>query len=120
MTLIRSLPNRALTGKLISVAVEPTLINKDWGVWSLTREELLAEQSFHSQIDNIASFTGVGASLMSGKDFIKKLWKERKLTKGGLVTIVVWGTVFFNKSELNEVNSEIKRRSSINTINTPN
>tara|TARA_Y100000588_G_C14218002_1_gene909735 strand:+ start:237 stop:788 length:552 start_codon:yes stop_codon:yes gene_type:complete len=120
LTLIRSLENRALSGKLISIAIEPTLVNKDWGVWSLTKEELIADQLFHSQADNLASYVGLGASAMSGKDLLTKIWKKRKITKGGLVTLVIWGTVFFNKSELNKVNNEIKRRSSIKTINTPN
>ena len=109
-----------MSGKLISIAIEPTLVNKDWGVWSLTKEELIADQLFHSQADNLASYVGLGASAMSGKDLLTKIWKKRKITKGGLVTLVIWGTVFFNKSELNKVNNEIKRRSSIKTINTPN
>ncbi|MCK8117362.1 hypothetical protein MTF68_07290 [Pseudoalteromonas sp. 2CM37A] len=116
MTKIRALSNRALTGKLISVAIEPTFINKDLGIWSFTEEELLADKYFHSQIDTFASYVGVGASVLSGKDLLKQVWKQRKITRGGVVTLVIWGTVLFNKSELAKVNDEIKRRSSIRTI----
>lgn len=38
------------------------------------------------------------------------------MTKGGVVTLVIWGTVLFNKSELSKVNNEIQRRTSIRTI----
>lgn len=117
MSLIRGLSNRPLMGKLISVALEPTFINKEWGVWSFTTEELLADQNFHQQADNLASYIGIGASAISGKDLIHKVWKEKKLSKGGLVTFVIWGVVLFNKSELSKVNDEIKRRSSLRTIN---
>jgi len=117
MTLIRSVPNGALKAKLISIAVEPTFVNKDWGIWSFTTEELIADQYFHSQVDNFASYIGVGASALSGKDLLVKLWSNRKVTKGGVDTLVIWGTVLFNKSELSKVNNEIQRRSSIRTIN---
>jgi len=54
--------------------------------------------------------------MISGKDLITKVWKEKKLTKGGIVTLVIWGSVLFNKSELSKVNDEIQRRSSVRTI----
>jgi len=116
LSLIRDLSNKPLLGKLITVAIEPTYVNINWGIWSFTREELLSDKNFHSQVDNLASYIGIGSSMISGKDLITKVWKEKKLTKGGIVTLVIWGSVLFNKSELSKVNNEIQRRSSVRTI----
>lgn len=119
MRLIRGLKHKPLGGKLITAVLDTTYVNKNWGVWSFTKKELLEDQSFHQDLDNLASIIGIGASGTAGKDFVVKLYKERKMTRGALVAIVIWGSVYFNKLELAKVNQEIQRRTVIRSIQAP-
>lgn len=115
MELVQGLKNRRLISKLISLILDTTFVNPQWGLWSLTNEELLADQAFHSEFDTIASAIGLSASGLGAKDLIKTAWKSRKMSRGGLATVIIWGTVFMNKSELNKANEELARRYQLNT-----
>ncbi|WKE66431.1 hypothetical protein PVT67_04035 [Gallaecimonas kandeliae] len=113
MALIRALPNRQLTGILITRALDTTFVNPQWGMWSLTNKELLEEEAFHSTIDDYASYLGISVSALGAKDFLQTLWKQRKVTRGGIATLVIWVAIAANKSHLNEIREEKDRRSQL-------
>ena len=48
MQVIHSLDNKDLVNKLQTKAIDTALVNKRWGVWSMTNEELLEDQEFHN------------------------------------------------------------------------
>jgi len=50
LSLIRDLSNKPLLGKLVTVAIEPTYVNINWGIWSFTREELLSDKIFIAKL----------------------------------------------------------------------
>lgn len=113
MAIIKGLKNQSLGTKLVDKVLHTNYINPQWGIWSLTNEELLEDQALHSIIDTYASVIGLGMSALSTKDLVKKLWNQRKFTRGGLVTIVLWGTLIFNKAELHKANKEVLNRSKL-------
>jgi len=112
MSLIRTLP-RKLEGKLVSAALLTTYGNPQWGIWSLTNDELTKDSQFHTYIDTISSLIGITASGMGIKELAENAWKMKKIGKGGIVTLVTWSALILNKSELNKVNEEITRRKSV-------
>ncbi|WP_417356799.1 hypothetical protein [Gallaecimonas pentaromativorans] len=111
MKIIRSLPNRELVTKV----VDTSFVNPTWGMWSLTNEELLDKESFHSAVDSYASYVGLSASALGGKDLIKQAWQRRAITRGGIATLVIWGVVALNKYQLNKFQEEKSRRSTLNS-----
>lgn len=115
MKIIRSLPNRELVGKLVTKVVDTSFVNPTWGMWSLTNEELLDKESFHSAVDSYASYVGLSASALGGKDLIKQAWQRRAITRGGIATLVIWGVVALNKYQLNKLQEEKSRRSTLNS-----
>ncbi|CAA0100414.1 Uncharacterised protein [BD1-7 clade bacterium] len=112
MSQIHAIENRRLAGKLQSKVVD-TLVNPQWGIWSLSNEELLADQAFHTAVDELASLLGLSASALGGKDLIEELWKQRKAGKASIAVIVIWGAVYFNKRELIKANTEVSNRSQL-------
>ncbi|WP_432456204.1 hypothetical protein ACRRS0_09750 [Agarivorans sp. QJM3NY_29] len=110
MVLIRSLSNPILKSKLITKALDATYLNPQWGIWSMTNDELQADKDFHEFIDSFASYIGLSASGLGVKELIDSARSNQKLAKGGIVMLVIWGTVAFNKSELNKVSKEINNR----------
>lgn len=74
---------------------------------------MLSDQSFHDHINHYASWIGLTASAVGAKDIVQKTWKNKKMSKGGLVTLVIWGSLLFNNSELNKANVEIANRSQL-------
>jgi hypothetical protein len=115
MQIIRSVGNRPLQGKLIESVLLTTFVNSQWGIWSLTNKELESDQEFHQLLDNLASYIGVGASFLGIKDLFEAFRKNKRFGHAGLVLLVIFGAVAFNKSELNKVNKELKNRSVILT-----
>ncbi|MDZ5120818.1 hypothetical protein OR259_21750 [Vibrio parahaemolyticus] len=111
MKLIRSVSNRALMGKLVTGALDTTFVNPQYGMWSMTEKELQSDKDFHSFLDNLASYIGIGASSLGLKDLYKESKARGKLGRGGLAVLVIWGAVAFNKSELKKVNAELENRS---------
>lgn len=111
LKLFAELSSRQLRGLLLTRALDTAFVNPKWGVWSLTNEELMAEESFHRALDEYASWAGVGFSMVAGKDIIKTAWKNRKLARGGIATMVVWVAVAGNKGALANINEEQRRRS---------
>jgi len=105
--------NRPLEGKLTDLILN-TKVNPQWGIWSLTNEELLADQQFHDAINTYASWIGITASAQGVKDIIYLIIKNKKVTKGGIVTFALWGSLLFNLSELHKVNAELANRSTLN------
>jgi hypothetical protein len=110
MQKIRSVSNRQLQGKLVDNVLYTTFVNPQWGIWSLTNKELAADQEVHNFIDSYASYVGLSASGLGIKEMYDNARKSKKMTKGGLVMLVIWGAVAFNKAELNKVNKEISNR----------
>ncbi len=106
--LIRSLDG-PLQGRLVQATTLP-LVNPQWGIWSLTNEELTNDAKYHEFLDSVASYIGLTASGVAVKDLAKNVWSSRKIGKGGFVTIVIWAAVLFNQSELEKANAEISRR----------
>jgi len=111
MKLIRTYKGSPLEGKLIESAILPT-INPQWGIWSLTNEELKKDAEYHAFLDSIANYVGATASGMAVKDLAEKTWKLKKIGRGSIATIVIWAAILFNQSELNKANTEISRRKS--------
>lgn len=110
MQIIRSVQNRALQGKLLDNVLFTTFVNPQWGIWSLTNKELSSDQQFHNFIDSYASYIGLSASGLGLKELYDNAKKSKKMSRGGIVMLVIWGAVAFNKSELNKVNEEISNR----------
>ncbi|MDN3682225.1 hypothetical protein QWZ04_18140 [Vibrio tapetis subsp. quintayensis] len=113
MRLIRSVPSRALMGKIISKTLDTTYVNPQWGIWSLSNEELKKDIALHSTIDSFAGYIGVGASALSGKDLVKDLLSLKRMGKKHWVTVVIWGCIYFNKSELNKARDELDNRTTL-------
>jgi len=105
--------NRPLEGKLTDLILNAK-VNPQWGIWSLSNEELLADQQFHDAINSYASWIGITASAQGMKDIIYLIIKNKKISKGGIVTFVLWGSLLFNLSELHKVNTELDNRSTLN------
>ncbi|WP_432463909.1 MULTISPECIES: hypothetical protein [unclassified Agarivorans] len=61
-------------------------------------------------MNSFASYIGLSASGLGVKELIDSARSNQKLAKGGIVMLVIWGTVAFNKSELNKVRKEINNR----------
>ncbi|EJL6401241.1 hypothetical protein NMR73_004335 [Vibrio navarrensis] len=114
MALIRSVQNRALMGVLISKVLDTTFVNPQWGIWSLSNSELSQDISFHENIDSFSGYVGVGASILGGKDMIKDIWSLKKMGKKNWITIVIWGCIYFNKTELSKAKSELNNRTQLN------
>jgi len=115
MSLIRSVSNRALMGHILSKTLDTTFINPQWGIWSLSNKELLNDINFHAKFDSFASYVGVSASVLGSKDMIKDIWQTKKIGKKHWVLIVIWGSIAFNKSELNKAQKELNHRQSMKT-----
>jgi hypothetical protein len=47
MTMITNLKNKRLVSRLRALAIDTTYVNPQWGIWSLTKEELLVDQAAH-------------------------------------------------------------------------
>ena len=84
-------------------------------MWSMTNEELLADKKIHEIINTYASGLGVTASAAGTKSVLQEVWKNKNLSKGGWVTLIIWGAVIFNSSELSKVNTELANRTTLNT-----
>lgn len=113
MTAIKSIPNRQLQSKLVAAALDTTFVNPQWGLWSLTNEEIAEDEAFHDAVDTFGSILGVTFSVSSGKDVAKEFLEKRKLTKGGLAMMVIWVAFAGNRSSLNAVREEKERRAQI-------
>ncbi|BFM09612.1 hypothetical protein [Halioxenophilus aromaticivorans] len=110
MEAIRNVPNRALEGRLVTLALDTTFINPQWGMWSLSNKELLQDEQFHKRLDNIAGNLGFAASGLGIWELIQKLKKRGKPGPQIGATLVIWGAVFINSSELQQTQSELKQR----------
>lgn len=113
MQLIQSLPDKSFSSKLVLMAVETTLVNPQWGLWSLTNEELAADIRFHAAVDRVASVSGLALSLGSGKtvkDIIKDLAQERRLNHRGVALLVIGVAFAANKGSLEAGTAEQRRR----------
>ena len=97
MTTIRFVQNKALMGTLITKTLDTTFVNPQWGVWSLNTQELQNDIEFHSSIDSLAGYVGVGASVLGGKDFIKNIWSQKRMGRQHWIMIVIWGCVYEQK-----------------------
>ena len=99
---------------MVSSLLDTAFVNPQWGPWSLTNSELIADQAFHQTVDDYASIIGLSASGAGVYDQYKRIITTGKLGRSGVAVVTVWGAILFNKSELNKVNQEIKNRSTLN------
>jgi RHS repeat-associated protein len=114
LSIIRSVENKKLEGKLVSSLLDTAFVNPQWGAWSLTNSELIADQAFHQTVEDYASVIGLSASGASAYEQYKRIRNTGKLGRNGVAIVTVWGAILFNKSELNKANQEIKNRSTLN------
>ena len=114
MSLIRQVgkKNKSLEGRLVNLILNIS-VNPQWGVWSLTNDELLNDHNFHNTINDYAGLIGLTASAAGAKTIIQKIWQTKKITRGGVATLVLWGALYFNNSELGKANKEIANRSQL-------
>lgn len=113
MKKMQSLPDKALGARLVTLALDTTFVNPQWGLWSLTNEELAEDIRFHQVIDTVGAISGATLSVSSGKDVIKEILKNGKLSPGGIALLVIGVAFAGNNSELNASIAEQKRRSPI-------
>lgn len=113
MQVIHSLDNKDLVNKLQTKAIDTALVNKRWGVWSMTNEELLEDQEFHELFQEVGALIGVTFSASSLKDFVQEVGRNRRITKGGMATIVIWISFASSYSRLNKIEAELDRRSEL-------
>ena len=110
MEAIRSVPDRALAGRLVTMALDTTFVNPQWGMWSLTNEELLRDEKFHKRLDDLAGNLGFAVSGLGIWELIQKLKKRGKPGPQIAATLVIWGSVLVNSSELQQTQNELKQR----------
>ncbi len=110
MSRIKSLPSRELQGKLVTRALDTAFVNPQWGLWSLSNDELVRDEAFHDAVDTFGGFMGITFSISGGKDVVKELLEKRKLTKGGVAMIIIWVAFSGNRSSLKSVHQEQDRR----------
>lgn len=110
MQVIHSLDNKDLVNKIQTKAVDTTLVNKRWGVWSMSNEELMEDQDFHKLFQNVGALVGVTFSASSFKDFVKEARRNQRVTKGGMATIVIWLSFASSSSRLSKLEAELERR----------
>ncbi|KAB7622710.1 hypothetical protein [Alkalilimnicola sp. S0819] len=107
---IRALPVRR-QDLLMSKVLLP-IVNPDWGVWSLTTEELLQQQRFLSAIVDWLGYLGLGYSFQSFGDLLKRLRARDALwsSYGVLPTIGIWGFYWMNDTARGQIEQELYRR----------
>lgn len=113
MQVIHSLDNKDLVNRLQMKAVDTTFVNKRWGVWSMTNEELSEDQDFHELFQDIGAVLGVTFSASSLRDFVQELRRNRRVSKGGMATIVIWLSFASSYSRLNKLEAELDRRTEL-------
>ena len=110
MRVLRSVTNPSLQQKLVTLALDTTFLNPQWGMWSLTNEELEEDETFHLAIDNIGSVLGITLSVAGIKDLTKELWTQKKFTRGHKAMVVIWLVFAANKAGLSAVQREKAKR----------
>lgn len=100
--------------QFLVMKVTDVIVRPSWGIWSLTTEELKRKKDFHQTFENIASLIGVGLNSLSLYDFVNKIRTSRGISlaskAGILATVIVWGAILYNKSELSRCTEEMERR----------
>lgn len=110
MKMIYSQEDKSLVSKLVT-KITDTIVNPNWGLWSLTNPELQARKQFHGLIQKWSSVIGVGATLASSKEFLSKVWRQKRyLSVGNVLTIIVWGGLLCSNKMLSDVSLEQERR----------
>lgn len=113
MRSIYKLSNKHLQQFLV-MKVTDVIVNPTWGIWSLTTEELKRKKDIHQAFENIASLIGVGLNSLSLYDFVTKIRTNKGISlasrAGILATVIVWGAILYNKSELSRCNEEMEKR----------
>ena len=115
MTDIRAVASRSLMGDLIDRALQTTFVNKSWGLWSLTNNELNEYKETRETISKYASLIGIGATALDSKNLINDIFKNKKMNRKHVVILVIWAAVYVNSNQLNNANIEWQRRHSINS-----
>lgn len=115
LRLFNSLEKKALTGFLIDNAIYTAFVNSQWGIWSLTNEELEADIRLHRKMSTYAAIIGVGASVSSAKDMIKNIMEKKRVGVKNWVTLVIYGCIIFNEVELYKAETEKNHRTTLNT-----
>ena len=114
MKRFHSLSNRALMGALITRSLDTTFVNAQWGIWSLTNEELRQDINLHRKITKYASAIGISSSAIGAKDLTKKILARKQMGLKHWATLVIWGCILFNDNELSKAETEHNHRSTLN------
>ncbi|WP_061011151.1 hypothetical protein [Vibrio sp. CUB2] len=115
MKSIRAVKKRALMGKIIEKTLDTTFVNSQWGIWSLSNAELEADIKLHTDINQLASGLGIGASAGSIKEILQKIKEKRSISQRNWVTFIIWGCVYLNAKELEKANIEREHRTTVST-----
>ena len=112
-----------LAGILTSRVVDVELVNSRWGVWSLSNDELIESVEFAEMLDRWSGLIGWGANISSISSFAKKVYSNSPETPRqaalfrlhAMVTLIIWGSILYNKNEIKRLNDELKNRSTLHT-----
>ena len=113
MEKIKSLPDRALVSKLVKVTLDTTFVNPQWGLWSLTNEELAEDIRFHEAIARVGAITGATLSFSSGKDVLSEILRNDRLGPKGITLLVIGVAFAGNETAKNASMEELQRRSQV-------
>lgn len=115
MERIKSLPDREFASKLVRLTLETTFVNPQWGLWSLTNEELEKDIRFHRAVGRVGAITGATLSISSGKDIVNGLLRNGRLSPQGIALLVIGVAFMGNDTELDSALQERERRSQVKT-----
>jgi len=110
MRIIKSVKNRQLMGHIIDKTLLTTFVTTQWGVWSLSNKELLAEHEFYESISSMASVMGVGASALGGFDMMQEARRNKRILIRHWALIVLWGCWGANEVRFSNTKKELRRR----------
>lgn len=99
---------RQVLFELQTVMATP-LVQRDWGMWSLTTTELLERKKELSTFNAWASFLGLSFSITSVGD-LHRLRLTAANAPGVVLTLAIWGFVALTEMEEGLVDDEMMRR----------
>lgn len=110
MRLMRSLPNKRLASLLVGKAVDTKLVQPQWGLWSLTTEELENDKRFHQVVAAVGGFAGISFSATSARDLFSDIKRKNGVKSKHVATVVIWVAFLANYESLMNTTNELNRR----------
>ncbi len=87
-----------------------TQINRSWGMWSLSTEELLEKKDWLNSINTAAGLLGLGISIKSAADIKKLVNGTPKDPRATLAMVLIGAKVTLNVWEEGKVDDEMANR----------